>query len=291
MAVLLAAGALAAPTGARAECGKPDLVDMVPPDGATGVPPNAKLAAHYAQSTEYLGEDVVLVHPDDSEQLLPAVWDATEQLLSVTPTSALLANSMYQIRWPVLRGLNAAAPGLGGSARFTTGAAFDTAPPEFTGVVGLSWDLERKNNDCVDELVERFVFDIDLGVASDDGGTSGLTLMLFQTKGPQVLGMPTPIPARAWPQSGTRAQVKLVKESAVGEICFAGIVRDTTGEISQSGAVEACVHTTDPPFFRGCSVSGPGADHPGHGGTAALLPLIALVALALNRRRTRARRT
>ena len=68
--VAVAAGALAAPTAARAQCGKPDLVDMVPPDGATGVPRNATLGAHYAQSTEYLGEDVVLVHPDGAEQLL-----------------------------------------------------------------------------------------------------------------------------------------------------------------------------------------------------------------------------
>ena len=59
---------------------------MVPPDGATGRaaqrdarPPTTRT------STDYLGEDVVLVHPDGSEQLLPATWDATEQLLSVTP--------------------------------------------------------------------------------------------------------------------------------------------------------------------------------------------------------------
>ena len=42
---------------------------MVPPDGATGVPLNARLGAHYAAAAEYLGEDVVLVHPDGSEQL------------------------------------------------------------------------------------------------------------------------------------------------------------------------------------------------------------------------------
>ena len=209
VALMLATGTFAAAPAARAQCGKPDLVDMVPPDGATGVPRNAKLGAHYATSTEYLGEDVVLVHPDGSEQLLDATWDATEQFLSVVPSSsALTANSSYEIRWPVLRGLNAAAPGLGGKARFTTGAAFDTAPPTFAGVVGLSWDFERKTNDCIDETVERFVFDVDLGAADDDGGTSGLTLMLFQTRGPQVLGMPVPIPARAWPQSGTRTQVQ-----------------------------------------------------------------------------------
>ena len=103
------------------------------------------------------------------------------------------------MRWPALRGLNAAAPGVGDDARFTTGAAFDVAPPTFAGLVGLSWDFERMNDECVDELVERFVFDIDLGAAQDDGGTNGLTLMLFQTSGPNVMGMPQPIPARAWP--------------------------------------------------------------------------------------------
>ena len=102
------------------------------------------------------------------------------------------------------------------------------------------------------------------------------------------MGMPTPIPARAWPQNGTRAQVKLVTDDAVGEVCFAGIVRDTIGQISQSGDVEVCVHTTDPPFFRGCSVSGRARTARGRGGTLASLALVALV-LVRRRRRMRAR--
>src|SRR6185369_13088864 len=79
--VLVAAAlALAAPARrARAEsCGKPDLVDMVPADGATGVPRNAKLGAHYPASADYLNEEVVLVRPDGGEQILPAKFDATE---------------------------------------------------------------------------------------------------------------------------------------------------------------------------------------------------------------------
>jgi hypothetical protein len=284
VAAVVAGGVAAAAPAARAQCGKPDLVDMVPPDEATGVPRNAKLGAHYATSAEYLGEDVVLVHPDGSEQLLDATWDPTEQLLSVVPSSsALTANSTYEIRWPVLRGLNAAAPGLGGTARFTTGAGFDAAPPTFAGVAGLSWDWERKVSECVDETVERFVFDVDLGVAADDGGASGLTLMLFQTKGPRVLGMPVPIPARAWPQSGTRAEVRLTREEGVGEVCFAGLVRDTLGQVSEGGDVQACVHTTDPPFFNGCSVAAARGARDG-----ALASLLTLAVLLL-RRRMRAR--
>src|SRR6185436_5466673 len=68
-AVTLALGAAAAPSVARAaSCGKPDLVDMVPPDLATGVPLNARLGAHYATAAEYQGEDVVLVHPGGREE-------------------------------------------------------------------------------------------------------------------------------------------------------------------------------------------------------------------------------
>jgi len=284
-AALLAIGAAAAARPARAApCGKPDLVDMVPPNEATDVPRNARLGAHYTAAAEYLGEDVVLVRPDGGQQILGATWDPTEQLLQVTPTAPLDPIATYEIQWPALRGLNAAAPGVGGTARFTTAAGFDTAAPVFAGLTAVAWDLERNNNSCTDELVERFVFDIDLGAASDDGGTSGLTLMLFQTAGPLVGDTPMPIPARAWPKDGMHVQVKLATGDSVGEVCFAGIVRDTTGLTSDSGAVEACVHTTAPPFFRGCSVPG---------GQAGATPGELLAALAagtlLIRRRTRRR--
>jgi hypothetical protein len=211
---------------------------------------------------------VVLVrHPDQPDMTMdiltadtdPSVnWDRTEQFLSVKPKYPLDAGEEYEIQWPALRGLNAAAPGAGGTARFTAALTSDTEAPSFPGVVGLSWDLVREQDDCVDELAERFVFDIDLGDAIDDGGPDGLTLLLFQTSGPQIDStpnkMPMPLPGRAWP--GTHTQVRLTKDQAVGEICFAAIVRDTTGQISQSGDVTACVHTTDPPFFRGCSIAG-----------------------------------
>jgi len=130
--------------------------------------------------------------------------------------------------------------------------------------------------------VERFVFDVRLGAASDDGGTSGLTLMLFQTMGPQVMMMPTPIPARGWPQtsdSPAHAQVKLAKDAAVGEICFIGLVRDTAGHLSASNNAEACVQTTAPPFFNGCSVAASDAR------ASAIPAALALLALLGRRRR------
>ena len=294
----LAAGALAAAADARAaQCGKPDLVDMVPPDLAKTVPRNAILGAHYAAAAEYVDEEVVLVrHPDQPDMTTvtltansdpPVTWDRTEQFLSVQPKDPLDAGEEYEIRWPALRGLNAAAPGASGTARFTTALTSDTEAPNFPGVGGLSWDLVREQDDCVDELAERFVFDIELGDAIDDGGPDGLTLLLFQTSGPQIDRTldktPMPLPGRAWP--GTHTQVRLTTEEAVGQICFAAIVRDTTGQISQSGNVTACVHTTAPPFFRGCSVAGAGARQDGLAAAMALA-----MALACLTRRGKCRR-
>src|SRR5262249_34708767 len=159
--------------------------------GAAGVPLNAALAAHYTAAAEYLGEDVVLEHlPSGPEEVLPATWDPTEQLLSVTPAAPLDVGAEYVIHWPALRGLNAAAPGVGGSAKVAAGPPSEVESPTCAGVVGLSWDLVRETDDCLDDLVERFVFDVQLGAVSDDGGTGGLTLMLFQTAGPQVMMMP-----------------------------------------------------------------------------------------------------
>src|SRR5262245_39103873 len=164
---------------------------MVPPHLAKTVPRNATLGAHYTAAAEYAGEEVVLVrHPDQPDMTMdvltantdpPVNWDRTEQFLSVKPKYPLDAGEEYEIQWPALRGLNAAAPGAGDKARFTTALTNDTEAPSFPGVVGLSWDLVREQDDCVNELAERFVFDIDLGDAIDDGGTDELTLLLFQT--------------------------------------------------------------------------------------------------------------
>jgi MYXO-CTERM domain-containing protein len=275
-----AGAAVLLPARARAAlCGVPDLVDMVPPDGARAVPLNSTLSAHYQASADYLGEDVVLVHPDGSEQVLAARFDPTEVLLSVTPTEPLVAGEAYVVRWPSLRGINAAAPGYGGEAHFTAGTADDAESPRFAGVTAVAWDLEREQNDCTDELEERYVFDIMLGDASDDGGRDGLTLLLFQTSGSGAMGMTVPVSTRAIPAAGAIAQVKLPTRDSVGHVCFAGLVRDTTSRVSQSGATEACVDTVAPPFFRGCSVGGAPA-----GGAGALA--VALLVLLVRRRKS-----
>ena len=281
LAGLLGTAALA-PDARAAPCGRPNLLDTVPPDQATDVPPNATLAAHYAASADYLGEDVVLVTPT-GEQALPATFDATEGRLAITPPNPLAPGATYVVRWPALRGLNAAAPGTGGQASFTVGAVPDDAAPAFEGVLGARWDLQRETNDCTDSIEQRFVFDLDLGAASDDGGRAGLTLLLFQTSGPGADGGSVPVLARALPPEGTPARVALPTGDAVGRVCFAGLVRDTTGKVSNSADREACVDTTAPPFFRGCGVA-PGA-HPALAG--AILGLLAILAARLRRGRPR----
>ena len=274
---------LAASPARASSCGKPDLVDMVPPDGSTDVPPNATLAAHYTASADYLGEDVVLDTPDHVSNALPATFDATEGRLSITPPDPLVAGGTYTVHWPALRGLNAAAPGVGGQATFTVAPVPDGAPPAFEGVVGVSWDLLRVNNDCTNTIEPRFVFDIDLGGASDDGGRDNLTLILFQTMGGAVDGGSVPVLAAALPAAGTRPRVALPVGDATGHVCFAGLVRDTTGAVSNSADKQVCVDTTAPPFFRGCAVA------PGNGSPAAAGVALTVVLLAGARRRGRRR--
>lgn len=278
-AVLLASAggaAVVAPAPAHAApCGVPDLVDMVPPDGATAVPLNATLSAHYMASADYLGEDVVLVHPDRPEpQTLKADFDPTEVQLSIMPTEPLVAGGAYVVRWPALRGLNTGTRGNGGEAHFTAGTADDTASPTFAGVTGVQWDLVREQNDCTEELEERYVFDIALGDAADDGGRDGLTLLLFQTSGSDAKGMTVPVSTRAIPPVGATAQVKLPTRNSVGHVCFAALVRDTMDRFSQSGAAEACVDTVAPPFFRGCNVAGSPTGAASAFGVLALLALL-----------------
>jgi MYXO-CTERM domain-containing protein len=279
---LVAAGALAvagAGGAARAApCGLPDLVDMVPPDQAGDVPINAALAAHYTPSAEYAGEDVVLTWPTGEEQVLPATFDATEGQLRAVPAEPLVPGGAYIVRWPQLRGLDTAAPGCGGLAHFTAGTAADTEAPRFDGVTGVRWDLERRTSDCTDEIEERFIFDVDLGAASDDGGRQELTLILFQSAGPRISGGPVPVLTRALPAEGTPARVALTGDDAIGHVCFAALVRDTTGQVSDSGSREVCLDTTAPPFFRGCNVSGQG------GGGAGALAALALLLLAVRTR-------
>jgi hypothetical protein len=276
--VSLVVSVLTASSRGEAACNRPDVELVVPPDGASDVAPNAKLFAHYRSNAEYTGEDV-LVTREGLEQVLSGEWNAPETLLSVAPT--LEPGERYTVEWPRLRGINSANLGRGKSAEFTVGSALDEAPPLFEGLVGIHWDADRARDDCTDRVEDRFVFDFDLGAASDDGGRESLLVAIFQTKGPNVSSTsPEPVGLRRMPAEGKTVRVTRTMNDGEGDVCFAAVARDLTGKVSASGAREVCVETVAPPFFNGCRAAGA---RPTGAGLAAVV--LGVLALALRRGR------
>jgi len=204
VAALVASSSLAAE--ARADsCTSPDLVETIPASGATGVPLNASLFARYEANAQYLGEPVALtVAPvsDGSAGPEPAsdaggdagaaplpvtvTFDSTEGLLEATPADPLRPEMTYVVHWPSLRGIDTATLGAKQDLTFTTGAANDTEAPTFEGIASVSWDVSRETDSCTNRVEERYVFDLGLGAAADDGGREALTLVVFETSGPGV---------------------------------------------------------------------------------------------------------
>ena len=206
-------------------------------------------------------------------------------MLTFTPTSALAVGD-YVLVWPTLRGLNNAAPGLGATVHFTVGSTEDEGAPTFDGLTGVTWDLERKKNDCTDSLENRFVFTLALAPADDDGGRDNLTLVVFQSSGSGVDGGSVSVLTTDMPAVGKSVDVKLSVGDATGHVCFEAIARDLTNRISEGGSHEVCVDTIAPPFFRGCAVAA-GAER-GDGAAALVFGSLAvLVAGARRARRTR----
>lgn len=274
--ITLALSALLFQERAEAACNRPDIEFAVPPDGAESVPPNAKLFARYRSNAEYTGEDIVLTEGSGEPVVSSGDWSSTETLLSVAPD--LKPGASYQVEWPRLRGVNSASLGRGKTVAFEVGATPDDAAPVFSGLSAVDWDVDRERDDCTDNLEERYVFDFELGEASDDGGRESLMVLLFQTKGPRVKGSaPEPVSVQRMP-AGSRLRLTRTLADGEGDVCFAAVARDLTGKVSASGAEEVCVETVAPPFFEGCSA----ARAPARGGLGALASLV-LFALFLRR--------
>lgn len=252
---LLATELCSAPAVA-APCGRPDLLDAVPPDGTENVPTNARLFARYTSIAEYLGEDIIFTPDGEAPISVKGNFDATEGMLSVDPPEALVSGKSYSVVWPRLRGFGTANLGRGKDVSFRVGDGSDEAPPMFAGVRAVDWDVTRDQDDCTDRLERRYVFDIELEPASDDGGRDSLMLVVFQTRGPG-LSAPKPVSVRRLPAEGQPVTVRQTIDDGAGEVCFAAIVRDLTGKASASGAREVCIETVEPPFFEGCAVRGP----------------------------------
>lgn len=269
---------LCAPARAYAvPCNTPELLFTLPPEGASDVPTDAALVAAYAASADYAGEEVLLIRAGGDPRPLPATFDRAQGLLSIKPPEGLDPGVGYAVRWPALRGVDTATPGLGREIRFTAGAGRDAEAPHFEGVGALSWDLERERSDCTESIEERLVFDLALGAAGDDGGRESLAVVVFQTAGPLVAA-PVPVLTRPLPAAGP-VRITLPTSRAVGRICFAALARDLTGKVSASADRQVCVQTTAPPFFRGCALGG------ARGGAGGWLALVVLGWTAMRARR------
>jgi hypothetical protein len=250
------AAVLAGGTARAASCGKPDLLESFPKDGATGVPTNATLSARYAPTADYAGEDVTL-RTSGGEVPVAATFDATMGLLSVVPPEPLVAGETYTIAWPRLRGIGTASLGRGATATFVVGALADTEAPVFEGLVGLGWDVETAHDDCTDSLEDRFVVDLRPGRASDDAGRDALALYVFQTKGPHVSADAGPelLSIAPLPEPGGTVRVERSLADGAGPVCYSAFVQDLALRTSGGADAEVCATTRPPPFFYGCTLS------------------------------------
>ncbi len=290
LAALAALVPLLASSVARAEtCNRPDLKDTMPPDGATGVPTNASLHARYATSAEYLGEEIVLERVSNGElqtfEGANVSWTSVEGVLSITPEGGLVPGELYRLSWPSLRGIATASKGTSKQIEFEAGTIEDVELPLFDGASGLEWDVLRETDPCTDAQEERYVFDLELPGAEDDGGRDSLTLLVFQTRGPDVdPGAPKPVSVGRLPAAGRSVRIPQPIDRGIGQMCFAAVVRDLTGKVSGGGNREQCVETVEPPFFYGCAIARP------RGGSPASAIAASLLALWLVRRRRNATR-
>ncbi len=293
LAVIVGAASLAAPGDARADsCTTPNLIETIPPDKATGVPTNASLFARYEVNAQYQQEPVTMdqLHSGTAVvtgQAVQATFDSTEGMLQVTPPAPLAPGDSYVIHWPALRGIDTATLGTKADQHFTAGSAADMAPPTFGGISSVTWDVARETDSCTNHVEERYVFDLGLGPAADDGGRGSLTLLVFQTSGPGVdASAPTPVLVQRIPPEGSG--VTITSTVQVGHVCFAAIVRDLTMNVSTSGP-PVCVDTVDPPFFYACGVAPGGRFRSGRAGAVLFAAALAL-AVARRGRSGRARR-
>jgi hypothetical protein len=259
------------------------LIDAVPPDGAVNVPIDASLHARYALSAAYLEEDVIFRKIGGEDRVLPAQFNTNEGLLSVTPPEPLEPDATYEVVWPRLRGVGTASLGRGRTVSFTAGAAPDRELPRFSGLQSIDWRVDREHDDCTESLEERFVFEVEPGDASDDGGRESLLLRVFQTRGANVdlTAAPSLVLMRPLPASGETVSVTRTFSDGLGEVCFAAQTSDLTGKVSGGAERNVCVETVEPPYFEGCRVVAPSGRRSSAPG---LLVLFALVALRYARR-------
>jgi hypothetical protein len=238
-----------APRAVAAPCGRPDVDATYPPNDAVDVPPNATLSAHYGAPADYVNEVVTLVGPS-GDVPVTIFFDQAESMLRAQPEVELPSGS-YVVTWPGLRGI-ATSQGLGRTAEFSVGPRRDVEAPRFSGLNGIEWDWVRDEDECTETHEDRFWFDLELGSVSDDVAPSFLSVIVFETRGPNSGSDPEQIAVLPMPKDRS---VRVERPAAGGErTCFAAVVRDLTNRVSGGGDEEVCVQTTELPFFDGCSL-------------------------------------
>ena len=245
---------LVSTTALAAPCGRPDVDLTFPPNDAVDVPSNAQLSAHYASPALYDDEPVSLSDPEGNAVGILVSYDEAESTLRVSPEQPLQAGA-HQLVWPGLRSVSSGGVGRGSTTNFVVQEAPDNSPPSFPGLTGIDWDLSRDSDPCLDRLTDRFIFDLELGSASDDAGTNLLQILVFETVDPTAPDQtePSKVALRALPGDGTLEVRRPATKS--GKTCFAAVVQDLVGNVSGGGEVEVCTKTKRPPFFDGCALS------------------------------------
>lgn len=284
---LAAAGvvvALAVAPSVRAQaCAPANLRFALPSNGAVGVPLDATLRAYYAIGARYAAESVIVTSGTRSESFV-GDFDRSTGVLSVTPTTVLEPRITYTVTWPAL--VSSGAPGRGAIVSFTTGEALDGSPPAIDEIARLDWDVIAIDDVCIGTSIERYVFDVALAGARDDGGADTLEASVYLTRGPLLAAtLPPRLVATEPPGEAAHAvRVTLPREDSLGQVCFSALVRDLRGRTS-AATPERCVVTERPPFFRSCDVTAAGIAASSRSVLGTLL--LAVVALRVRRRARR----
>jgi hypothetical protein len=192
---------------------------------------------------------VILTGPN-GEVGIDVFYDNAESMLRALPR-AELDPGRHEIAWPALRGV-ATNRGLGLTVEFFVGETRDEQAPRFEGLDSIAWDLQRERDPCLETPLDRFWFDLGIGSASDDLGVDLLSVVVFETRGPNGGSSPEQIAVRPMPKE---KKLRVVRPAKGGEkICFAAVTRDLVNNVSGGGDRQVCVETTEPPFFDGCSL-------------------------------------
>jgi hypothetical protein len=164
---------------------------VVPPDGATGVPLNARVYVEYAPTNGNAKPSVELHAPDGT--VIAATLDTTGEHLVDTvvlqPDAPLDAGTTYEV-WdgisvPCLDSCDGTPTRI---ASFTTGDALDTAPPTLGALeVSSGYESEGPGSGC-DWWGDQIVHGLSQPVVGDDGPLEWIRYVYYDEQEHEVAG-------------------------------------------------------------------------------------------------------